>query len=81
MTQFQITILLSFAIVFYVISVDKNVADYLTLVFKMMKLNLERFYWMVQYHPNNFITTWRRNRQYDRIAKELQNELAINSEE
>lgn len=81
MNQYNYFLLLTFSILSIMIVLDKNVADYLTLVFKMMKLNLERFYWMVQYHPNNFITTWKRNRQYDRIAKELQNELAINSEE
>ncbi len=55
--------------------IDENIATYLTLVFKIMKVNTERFFWMVKYHPNNFITTWIQNRKYDQIARELEKEF------
>jgi hypothetical protein len=55
--------------------IDQNVAEYLLLVFKMMKLNVVRLLWMIRFHPNNFITTWIQNRKYDRMAKELEKEL------
>lgn len=76
MTPFQSTILIFCGIVAYVISVDRNVADYLTLVFKLTNINLQRFLWMMKYHPNNFVTTYFQNHKYDKIAKELEKELS-----
>jgi hypothetical protein len=75
MTPFQSTCVIIFAIIAYLIITDRNVADYLTLVFKMTKLNIERFFWMIRLHPNNFITTWIQNRKYDKMAKELMKEI------
>ena len=68
-------LLLVLGIVLYVMIIDQNVAEYLLLVFKMMKLNVVRLLWMIRFHPNNFITTWIQNRKYDRIAKELIEEI------
>ena len=68
-------LLLVLGIVLYVMIIDQNVAEYLLLVFKMMKLNVVRLLWMIRLHPNNFITTWIQNREYDRIAKELIEEI------
>jgi len=68
-------LLLVLGIVLYVMIIDQNVAEYLLLVFKMMKLNMVRLLWMIRLHPNNFITTWIQNRKYDRIAKELIEEI------
>ena len=68
-------LLLVLGIVLYVMIIDQNVAEYLLLVFKMMKLNVVRLLWMIRLHPNNFITTWIQNRKYDRMAKELEKEL------
>lgn len=66
---------LIFSIVATMIMLDENVGTYLTLVFQMIRTNVERFYWLIRYHPNNFITTWIQNRKYDQIAKELQQEF------
>jgi hypothetical protein len=68
-------LLLVLGIVLYVMIVDQNVAEYLLLVFKMMKLNVVRLLWMIRFHPNNFVTTWIQNRKYDRMAKELKKQL------
>ena len=68
-------LLLVLGIIAYIMIIDQNVAEYLLLVFKMMKLNMVRLLWMIRFHPNNFITTWIQNRKYDRIAKELEKEL------
>jgi hypothetical protein len=68
-------LLLVLGIIAYIMIVDQNVAEYLLLVFKMMKLNIVRLLWMIRFHPNNFITTWIQNRKYDRMAKELEKEL------
>ena len=68
-------LLLVLGIVLYVMIIDQNVAEYLLLVFKMMKLNVVILLWMIRLHPNNFITTWIQNRKYDRIAKEMMEKI------
>ena len=75
MTPFNSILLVIVGVVGYMMIIDENVATYLTLVFKIMKVNTERFFWMIKYHPNNFITTWIQNRKYDRIARELEKEF------
>ena len=75
MTPFQSTCLILFAILAYLILTDKNVADYLTLVFKIAKLNIDRTLWMIRLHPKNPITNLMMRWKYDRIARELQEEM------
>jgi hypothetical protein len=75
MTPFQSTCLIIFAILSYLIISDRNVADYLTLVFKMTKLNIERLFWMIRLHPKNPITNLIKRWEYDKIARELQKEF------
>jgi hypothetical protein len=75
MSPLNSTLLVIFAIVAYLIIVDKNVADYLTLVFKMTKLNIKRMFWMIRLHPKNPITNLMMRWKYNQIAKELQQEL------
>ncbi len=75
MTPFQSTCIIIFAIVAYLMITDKNVADYLTLVFKMTRLNIERMFWMIRLHPKNPITNLMMRWKYDKIAKELEKEF------
>lgn len=74
MNPVQTSLLIIFGILAYIIIIDENVATYLTLIFKIMKVNTERMAWMIRFHPNNFVTTWIQNRKYDQIARELQKE-------
>lgn len=57
------------------IAVDRNVADYITLIFKLIKINVERAFWMIKLHPKNPVTNYMMKRQYEKIAKELHKEL------
>jgi hypothetical protein len=75
MTPLNSTLLIIFGVVAYMVIVDKNVADYLTLVFRMMKINLERVYWIIRLHPKNPITNFIMYRKYNQIAKELKREF------
>jgi hypothetical protein len=75
MTPFNYILLIIAGVVGYMMIIDENVVTYLILMLKIMKVNTERFFWMVRYHPNNFITTWIQNRKYDRIARELEKEF------
>jgi hypothetical protein len=75
MSPLNSTLLIIFGVVAYMMIMDKNVGDYLTLVFKMTKLNIERVYWMIRLHPKNPITNLLVRLKYDRIARELQKEM------
>jgi len=75
MSPLNSTLLVIFGIVAYLMIVDKNVADYLTLVFKMTKMNIERMFWMIRLHPKNPITNMMMKWKYDQIARELEREL------
>lgn len=76
MTPFQSSCLIIFAILAYLIITDKNVAEYLTLIFKMSRLNVERMLWLIKFHPRNPITNLMMRWKYDRLAKELEKELS-----
>lgn len=58
------------------IVVDKNVGDYLILLLKIVKVNIERFYWMVRFHPQNPITNLIMKWKYDKMARDLEKEFA-----
>lgn len=73
------TFLLFFGIIFYIILVDKNVEDYLFLVFKITKVNFQRLIWMIKYHPRNPITNFIKEIEYTRLAKELEKEFKTKS--
>jgi hypothetical protein len=75
MTPFQSTCVIIFAIFAYLMLTDKNIADYLTLVFRISKLNIDRTLWMIRLHPKNPITNLMMRWRYDRIARELQEEM------
>lgn len=80
MNYFQSLLLIIFGVIAYMMIIDENVAVYITLIFKILKVNTERLVWMVKYHPNNFITTFLNNRKYDRIARELEKEFQTKME-
>lgn len=75
MTSYQGILLIIFGVVGYMIILDENVAPYLTLVFKLIKVNIERTYWIVRFHPRNPITNLIKRWEYDKIARELQKEF------
>jgi hypothetical protein len=78
MISFNYGILLAFGIVIYIMIVDPNVNEYLILVLKMIRVNMERVYWMIRLHPKNPITNLIMRWKYDKIAKELHAELIKN---
>lgn len=75
MTPLQSISLIIFGILAYMILVDPNVSAYLTLVFKMTRVNIERLFWMVRFHPRNPITNLIKRWEYARLAKELEKEF------
>jgi hypothetical protein len=55
--------------------IDRNVADYFLLVLGIAKMTLERYLWMIRFHPKNPITNFIMKRRYAKMAKELHQEL------
>lgn len=81
MTPFQSACLVIFAILAYLMWVDENVATYLTLIFKTMRVNTERMLWMIRFHPRNPITNLMMKWKYERLARELQAEMECKATE
>ena len=77
MTPFQSACVVIFGILAYLTWVDENVTVYLTLIFKIIRINTERMFWMIRLHPKNPITNLMMKRKYDRIAKELEKEYNV----
>ena len=66
-----------FAIIFYMMLVDKNVAEYILLIFKLIQVNFERTLWMIRFHPfwiRNPIGKWWYARKYEKMIRELTKE-------
>jgi hypothetical protein len=75
MTSFNYGVLVIFGVIVYVMIIDPNVNEYLTLIFKIIKINTERMFWMIRLHPYNPITNLIMKLKYDKIAKELEKEF------
>jgi len=75
MTIYQSTLLIIFGIIGYMMIVDKNVGDYISLLYKIIKLNVERIFWMIRLHPKNPITNLMKRWEYDAIARTLEKEM------
>ena len=52
------TLLLIFAIIAYMISVDSNVAQYLILLWKLIGVQFRRFIFILQFKPRLMWDTW-----------------------
>lgn len=76
MNSFQSSCLILFVIFAYLIIVDKNVAEYLTLIFKISRLNVERILWMIKFHPRNPISNLMLKWKYDKIARDLEKQFS-----
>lgn len=53
------------------ITVDRNVAYFLILNLKLLRINLERLKFMIIYHPKNPITNFVMRLRYAKLTKEL----------
>jgi hypothetical protein len=79
MSSYYYTLFIIFTVIATMIVLDNNVGLYIILILKKFKIEIEKLWWKIKFHPNNFITTWIRNRQYDKIAKELEEEFSKRS--
>ncbi len=68
-----------FAVVFYMIVVDENVSVAIIYVLKLLEVTLQRWKWIILYHPANPITKYLIWRRSWKLAKELQKEFDLKS--
>jgi hypothetical protein len=80
MDNYHYVLFLIFSIIGVMIVIDANVADYIVLLTRMIKLNTERIFWMIRLHPKNPISNFMMNRKYYKIAKELEEEFRKKNE-
>jgi hypothetical protein len=59
--------------------IDQNVGDYIVLLTKSAKMNVERMFWMIRFHPailSSPVGRWWMMRKYMRTAEKLAQELS-----
>lgn len=79
MTSYYYTLFIIFAVIAAMMLIDQNVSVYITLIFKIIKVNTQRFFWMLKFHPiwiDNPIGKWWMMRKYERTIRELSQELS-----
>ena len=67
-----------FSIILYMMCVDENIAVYMGLVFKLIKVKIDTAKWMLLYHPfwiTNPISKRLSIRKYERMAEKLLKKL------
>jgi hypothetical protein len=73
-----------FVVIVTMMIIDQNVSDYIVLLAKSAKLNVERMFWMIRFHPailSSPIGRWWMMRKYMRTVKELSQELSQKEDE
>jgi hypothetical protein len=68
-----------FAIVTYMVAVDKNVAIFIELMVRFAWVQLKRAWWIVRFHPVNPIPRWTLNWRVERMTRQLEKDLKINT--
>lgn len=66
---------LIFGIIAYIIIVYSNVSIWFHLMFKLVGIQIQRFFWMIRLHPKNPIVNLMKKYEYQKIAKELEKEF------
>lgn len=75
MTYYQITLFTIFGILVAMVVADKNVAEYIVLLTKIVKMQFERMRFMIIYHPKNPITNYIQTQKMNKLALQLQQEF------
>ena len=77
--MYYYTLFTAFVILVTMMAIDPNVSDYIVLLSKSVKVNIERMFWMFRFHPvilSSPIGRWWMMRKYMRTVKELSQELS-----
>lgn len=68
-----------FAILCYMIVVDKNIAIFIELMIRYAGVQLKRAWWIVRFHPINPIPRWTLNWRIERMTRQLEKDLKIDT--
>ena len=58
MHVYQFTLLIVFTLIAGMMIIDKNVADYISLLASIVRMHFDRMKFMIVYHPKNPITNY-----------------------
>lgn len=73
-STYYISLLLIFSFVAYFVATDESVAKYVVILAKIVKINIERYIWMLRFHPRNPINKYLMWRRALSLAKEFEQE-------
>ncbi len=55
--------------------IDANFSRYLILVYELIELRLQKIYYMIKLHPNNYFELWLVNRRSVKNAEKILSEI------
>lgn len=76
--QFYYSLIVIFIFLFVIILDDPNVGIYIGMVFKIISVNIQRFFWMLRFHPliaSNPVSKWWMLRKYMKEAIKMKKEM------
>lgn len=77
MTLYYYTIFSLFAILAFLIVIDKNVGIYIDLMLRYGVVQIKRLIWIIRFHPKNPIPRWTLNWRVERMTRQLEKDLEI----
>ena len=75
---YYLSLFFVFCVLVYAILVDKNVGEYIILSLQLIKITFTRYVMLIKLHPKNPVTNYMARLKYNKIAKELHEELIKN---
>jgi hypothetical protein len=69
------------AVVSYMMIVDRNIITYIELMFRFAGVQLKRAWWIIRFHPINPIPRWTLNWRVERMTRQLEKDLKINTKD
>jgi hypothetical protein len=81
MTLYYYGIFAFFTIIAYMMVVDKNVVTFIELMFGYAWVQIKRAWWIVRFHPINPIPRWTLNWRIEKMTRQLQKELKIDTKD
>lgn len=80
MSLYYYSLFFVFTVVAVMVVLDANVGDYIILLTKILKVNIERFIWKIRFHPRNPISNYLLWRRSLKMAEEMQKEFSQRTE-
>jgi hypothetical protein len=70
-----------FGVLAYLIIVDKNVGIFIDLMIRYAWVQVKRAWWIVRFHPINPIPRWTLKWRVERMTRQLEKDLKINTKD